>query len=588
MGKLQRIGPNKSKKLNLGTSKPQLPATDENRLCFDPESGDIEVEVVKRDGCRIVKPYYYVYRAFTKGRWCGETLIDTLNEEFKAGTDEYYRTAIRERRIGINERKTTPEYKLKQGDRLVHWIHRHEPPVTEQEVSIVHEDDDVVVVNKPASIPVHPCGRYRMNTISGIMGLEHNLPDLGVVHRLDRLTSGILILGKDTQTAAKYSEWIRDRDVQKVYLARVRGVFPLDPCEVDMPTDTVLKRMGVCGVSPTGKPALTKFELVHTDGSTSVVKCMPRTGRQHQIRVHLQYLGYPICNDPIYAHQAWGSHKGEELKLPEVLARVDKALLDGVLSNDAPHELFKEPAATSTIITEGGTCTGLPIPTSTTTPASMDKEESTTISKATGKPETDSLATNGTFFTADIQTKEAARLALKNKNMSVHCINEEKNGATAKSNTKSMPENGLTSNNRLQEQETASSTTITTDESADPTQHSEDIRNASMETMKYQCDGASKRQHSPTRHDNVGSQKKYKKTYQLADTNMDDNLDPYCGECRIIRSLPEPASQILYLHAYTYSGEHFNYATPMPEWADESFDCPYKYPKEEENLAMLM
>ncbi|KNC83412.1 hypothetical protein SARC_04329 [Sphaeroforma arctica JP610] len=511
MPKKIRVGPNADRSLNFGTSKIQAPATDLTRLSFDAEQLDIDAHVDKVDGYRLVRPYYYVYRAFCKGRWTDQTVIDTLIEEFKAGTEEYYRTAIKEGRIGINERRTEAEYRMKQGDRLVHWIHRHEPPVTDQPIDIVHEDDEVIVVNKPASIPVHPCGRYRVNSVAYLMGLESGYPDLGVVHRLDRLTSGILILGKTTKVAAKYSEWIRDRDVQKTYLARVRGVFPSEPCACDLSTGMMLKRMGVVGCTPDGKPALTNFELLHTDGKTSVVKCMPRTGRQHQIRVHLQYLGHPIVNDPIYAHPAFGDAKGEELKDPALLERVDAALLAGVLRNDAPHEIFPHQGI---------------------------------------QPKTPQL---GQVLPEDkTATAFIKSTALK---FSVNAEEPSEFGSTLASTTDGAP---LTTVGQVVDLEGVSA-------AVGAAYTAEDVK------ADADKEPSAKRTHSPTRPDNVGSQKKYKKSYEIMTTPLAADIDPYCGECRIVRPRPSPSTMVLYLHAYKYEGDAFNYTAPAPAWASEGY-----------------
>ncbi|XP_070067655.1 pseudouridylate synthase RPUSD2 isoform X3 [Drosophila takahashii] len=171
-------------------------------------------------------------------------------------------------------------------------------------------DKDIVVVNKPASIPVHPCGRYRHNTVVFILAKEHNLKNLRTIHRLDRLTSGLLLFGRTAEKARALELQIRTRQVQKEYVCRVEGRFPDGIVECNEKIDVVSYKIGVCKVSPKGKDCKTTFQKIGEVGDESIVLCKPLTGRMHQIRVHLQFLGYPISNDPLYNHEVFGPLKG--------------------------------------------------------------------------------------------------------------------------------------------------------------------------------------------------------------------------------------------------------------------------------------
>ncbi|KAF3426946.1 hypothetical protein E2986_03356 [Frieseomelitta varia] len=172
-------------------------------------------------------------------------------------------------------------------------------------------DEDVVVVNKPASIPVHPCGRYRHNTVVFILAKEYNLKNLRTIHRLDRLTSGILLFGRTPKKARQMEHQIRNRQVHKQYVCRVEGEFPEEEVVCSEPIEVVSYKIGVCKVSEKGKDCVTRFKRLSYNGKSSVVLCKPQTGRMHQIRVHLQYLGYPVVNDPLYNHVVFGPEKGK-------------------------------------------------------------------------------------------------------------------------------------------------------------------------------------------------------------------------------------------------------------------------------------
>lgn len=263
------------------------------------------------NGLRKVYPYYFTFTSYTKGRWVGKTLIEVFGKEFRAHSSEEYERHIKKGSLTINNECVTPDYILKHNDLLANIVHRHEVPVTSDTIDIIHVDEDIVVINKPPSIPVHPCGRYRHNTIIFILAKEYNLKDLKTIHRLDRLTSGVLIFGRTLKTARKLEAEIRERAVKKQYVCRVEGKFP-ETIECREPIEVISNKMGVCKVSPKGKQCHTSFQLLgyNEKVNTSVVICKPHSGRMHQIRVHLQYLGYPIENDPLYNDTIFGPEKG--------------------------------------------------------------------------------------------------------------------------------------------------------------------------------------------------------------------------------------------------------------------------------------
>ncbi|XP_052899341.1 pseudouridylate synthase RPUSD2 isoform X2 [Anopheles moucheti] len=262
------------------------------------------------NGLRKVYPYYFTFTTFTKGRWVGEKILDVFAREFRAHPAEEYERCIKAGTLTVNYEKVPTDYRLKHNDLLANIVHRHEVPVTSQPITIVHMDDDIVVVNKPASIPVHPCGRYRHNTVVFILAKEYNLKNLRTIHRLDRLTSGLLLFGRSPKKARQMEHQIRNRQVQKEYICRVEGEFPDGIIECKEPIEVVSYKIGVCKVSPKGKECTTTFQKLGFNGSSSVVLCKPLTGRMHQIRVHLQYLGYPVVNDPLYNHDVFGPAKG--------------------------------------------------------------------------------------------------------------------------------------------------------------------------------------------------------------------------------------------------------------------------------------
>jgi len=269
------------------------------------------------NGLRRVYPYYYLYQAFAKHRWVGKKLKDVLRTEFRDISDDQLNQRFVNQTILVNGNTVDTEYVLKNNDFISNRNHRHELPVLATPIKILFRDRETVVINKPPSIPIHPCGRYRHNSILQIMRKEYNMPDLKVVHRLDRLVSGVLIFALNSTRANFFESSIKNRAVQKEYVCRVSGEFPLGDAEndgeitVDQPLEIIPGKIGISVVLPTGKPSVTRFKRLNYNGKTSAVLCKPMSGRMHQIRVHLQYLGHPIVNDSLYNCDSFGPDRGK-------------------------------------------------------------------------------------------------------------------------------------------------------------------------------------------------------------------------------------------------------------------------------------
>ncbi|KAH6613819.1 pseudouridine synthase [Chaetomium sp. MPI-SDFR-AT-0129] len=293
------------------------------------------------DGLRRVSPYFYTYNTWCKERWRGREMLDVFQSEFRDRPLEYYREAMQSGKVAVNGKTVGPHHVLKNGELISHTQHRHEPPVTAEPVGVIHEDEDMVVINKPSGVPVHPAGRYHYNSVVEIMKAERG-PTFAPrpCNRLDRLTSGIMFIAKNAKAAEQLGAQILQRNVRKEYVARVIGRFPDGEVVCNQPILQISPKLGLNRVRANGKAARTVFKRLAyyapqpipgaepatgTAESTvrqggagnmanegySIVRCLPVTGRTHQLRVHLQFLGHPIQNDPIYANQkVWGFDLG--------------------------------------------------------------------------------------------------------------------------------------------------------------------------------------------------------------------------------------------------------------------------------------
>eukprot|EP00727_Mastigamoeba_balamuthi_P014213 m51a1_g9414 putative rna pseudouridylate synthase domain-containing protein 2 (434) ;mRNA; r:347412-349077 len=270
-----------------------------------------EARYVFRGGLRCVEPYWYTFVVNAKERWVGRTVLDVFSGEFVSLEPTFFEKELQAGRIKVNGVQPKPDDAIALGDSIEHTVHRHEPPVSAKDVVVVADTEDLVAVDKPASLPVHPCGRYRHNTLMFVLASQHGLQSLHSVHRLDRLTSGIMLMAKSPQAATKYMKQIKDGLTRKEYLARVKGCFPEGETLVDQPILLQHFKLGLNSVSPQGKESKTLFNRLFYDAATdnSVVKCQPLTGRTHQIRIHLQWMGHPIVNDPIYNPELFEKRK---------------------------------------------------------------------------------------------------------------------------------------------------------------------------------------------------------------------------------------------------------------------------------------
>ena len=167
---------------------------------------------------------------------------------------------------------------------------------------VIYEDENVLVVNKPAGLLSEFKGEYCPEATLAKYGL--------IVHRLDRDTSGVIILAKNEETQSMLRRQFQDRKTHKTYYAVVSGRPKLDEARIDLPMMRDLKRPTTFRVDPNGKPAETFYKVLKTDGKHSLVELRPTTGRTHQLRVHMKYLGHPILGDPVY-----GEEKADRLYL---------------------------------------------------------------------------------------------------------------------------------------------------------------------------------------------------------------------------------------------------------------------------------
>jgi len=237
-----------------------------------------------------------------------------LAGRFRDYSRSFIKQLIDESCITVNGRIVKPSYTPKQGDRITARIPvlRYDRAVPEDlPLDIIFEDDWIVVVNKPPDMVVHPCKGHQTGTlVNALLYRYERLSEAaellrpGIVHRLDRDTSGVILVVKDQSVHDLISRQFRDREVHKEYVAVCEGTIEFDSDVIDAPLGrhpVSKEKMSVR--SRQGKAARTTYEVVERVAGFTVVRCFPESGRTHQIRVHLQHIGHPIAADSLYGHR---------------------------------------------------------------------------------------------------------------------------------------------------------------------------------------------------------------------------------------------------------------------------------------------
>lgn len=212
--------------------------------------------------------------------------------------------------ITVNGKTVKPNYKVKKDDRI-ELLEREnvEADIVPENLNldIVYEDDDVAVVNKNRGMVVHPAAGHASGTlVNGLMDQLDNLSGIngelrpGIVHRIDKDTSGLLMVAKNDVAHRHLVEQLVEKSVTRKYTALVHGVIPHNLGTIEAPIGRNPKERQDMAVVDEGKDAITHFNVLERFDNFTLVECILETGRTHQIRVHMNYIGYPLAGDPKY------------------------------------------------------------------------------------------------------------------------------------------------------------------------------------------------------------------------------------------------------------------------------------------------
>jgi len=250
-------------------------------------------------------------------------LDKVLTDLLPSITRSHIQQWIKEGNVSVNGEKLKANYKVQSGDEIAII----EPELVSLEVlaedipiEIVYQDEDVVVVNKPQGMVVHPSAGHQTGTL--VNALMYHITDLsgingtirpGIVHRIDKDTSGLLMVAKNDAAHEKLAAQLKDKTSLREYIALVHGVIPHEKGTIDAPLGRSKQDRKKQDIIDGGRTAVTHFTVLERFKDFTLVSLKLETGRTHQIRVHMKYIGYPLAGDPIYGPRKTLEGKGQFL-----------------------------------------------------------------------------------------------------------------------------------------------------------------------------------------------------------------------------------------------------------------------------------
>ena len=229
--------------------------------------------------------------------------------------------------ITVNDKEVKESYKINLEDNIEINVVKEETKLEGEDIKldVVYEDDDILVINKPSGMVVHPAPGNKEHTLVNALINYSKLSKRngefrpGIVHRIDKDTSGLLIIAKNDKAHLFLENELKEHNIVRTYIALVNGVINHDTGKIDAPigrSTSDRKKMEV--TSKNSKEAVTNFKVLERFKNVTLLELKLETGRTHQIRVHMKYIGHPVCNDPVYSNNKNIDNYGQLLHAREI------------------------------------------------------------------------------------------------------------------------------------------------------------------------------------------------------------------------------------------------------------------------------
>jgi len=249
------------------------------------------------------EPNVLELRSRVPGKSAGQPLGDYLAGRFRYHDRDAWAAHVTAGRVLVDGRSAHADDPVRAGAEVLYRkVHRE--PWVDDRIRVLHTDPDLVVVDKPAHLPMHADGPFVRHTLIHLLRTAHDFPDARVVHRLDRETSGVVVLPRTRRASRAVQEQFRAGTVEKLYLTvvagRVEEHFHCDRPIGHSATSRIALRRSAAPDAVEPRPAFTRFAVVEHGPAATLLRCQPTTGRTHQIRVHLENCGHPVLGDKLY------------------------------------------------------------------------------------------------------------------------------------------------------------------------------------------------------------------------------------------------------------------------------------------------
>ena len=240
----------------------------------------------------------------------GERIDKYLSNQIEGKSRSFIQELIKKEKVVVNNKIPKSNYKVKAFDNIELEVPEPEILKVDAEdipLNILYEDNDVIVVNKEQGMVVHPApGNYNGTLVNALLFHCKDLSGIngiirpGIVHRIDKDTSGILVVAKNDEAHNKLSEQLKNHSMKREYYALIEGRLKNDSGTINKPIGRNKKDRLKMGIVEDGKLAVTHYEVLERYNGYTLIKCILETGRTHQIRVHMSSIGFPLVGDPLY------------------------------------------------------------------------------------------------------------------------------------------------------------------------------------------------------------------------------------------------------------------------------------------------